>query len=54
MEGTIRLAPTVSDMGVMLHRCTAGIPARSISFTIVAPQRVSVPHVEVRIAASMA
>lgn len=50
--GTILFAPTVSDIGVTVHICTAGMPARSISFTIVAPQRVQVPHVEVSITAS--
>lgn len=49
--GTIRLAPTVSEIGTMVHICTTGKPARSISFTIAAPQRVHVPHVEVRITA---
>ena len=49
--GTIRFAPTVKDMGVTVQRCTTGIPARSISFTIVAPQRVQVPQVEVNITA---
>ena len=43
--GTILLAPTVSEMGTTVHMCTTGIPARSISFTIVAPQRVQVPQV---------
>jgi hypothetical protein len=44
--GTIRLAPTVLEMGTILQICTVGIPARSISFAIVAPQRVQVPQVE--------
>ena len=52
MVGTILLAPTVIEMGVTVHICTTGIPARSISLTIVAPQRVQVPHVEVMITAS--
>ncbi len=47
--GTIRLAPTVKEMGVTVQMCTTGNPARSISFTIVAPQRVQVPQVEVKI-----
>ena len=50
--GTIRLAPTVMEMGVTVHMCTTGMPARSISFTIVAPQRVQVPQVEVMMTAS--
>ena len=50
--GTILLAPTVIEIGVTVHACTTGIPALSISFTIVAPQRVQVPQVEVKITAS--
>lgn len=49
---TTRFAPTESEIGVMVAMWTAGIPARSSSFTIVAPQRVSVPHVEVRMTPS--
>jgi hypothetical protein len=49
--GTILLAPTVLEMGTMLQICTVGIPARSISFAIVAPQRVQVPQVELRMTA---
>jgi hypothetical protein len=52
MVGTILLAPTDSDMVVMVDIWTIGMPYRSISFTIVAPQRVQVPHVEVSMAAS--
>ena len=52
MVGTILFAPTDSDMVVIVDMCTIGIPYLSISFTIVAPQRVQVPQVEVRIAAS--
>lgn len=51
MVGTIRLAPTVIDMGIMEQQCTIVIPFRSISLTIVAPQRVQVPQVEVRMTA---
>lgn len=47
--GTMRLAPTDRPMDTRLQMRTAGIPARSSSFTIVAPQRVPVPHVEVKI-----
>ena len=50
--GTILFAPTVTEMGVTVHICTTGIPARSISFTIVAPQRVQVPQVDVMMTAS--
>ncbi len=50
--GTILFAPTVNDMGTTVQICTTGRPAFSISFTIAAPQRVQVPHVEVRITAS--
>ncbi len=52
MAGTILLAPIVSDIGTTVHIWTTAIPALSISFTIVAPQRVQVPHVEVKITAS--
>lgn len=51
MAGTILLAPTVLEMGTIVHTCTAGIPALSISFAIVAPQRVHVPQVELRMTA---
>lgn len=49
--GTMRFAPTVRDMGTIVHTCTVGSPARSSSFTIVAPQRVQVPQVDVSITA---
>ncbi|SDK14268.1 hypothetical protein SAMN05660472_00858 [Natronincola ferrireducens] len=52
MVGTILLEPTVFATGIKLAICTIVKPAFSISFTIVAPQRVQVPHVEVRITAS--
>ena len=52
IAGTILLAPTVNEIGVTVHTCTTGIPALSISFTIVAPQRVQVPQVDVNITAS--
>ena len=47
MAGTIRFAPMVREMGTTVQMWTTGIPARSISFTIVAPLRVQVPHVAV-------
>ena len=43
----IRLAPTVVAMLVRVQMRTDAIPALSSSFTIVAPQRVPVPQVEV-------
>ncbi len=49
--GTILIAPTVFEIGTTVQICTVKIPALSISFTIVAPQRVQVPQVEVRITA---
>ncbi len=52
IAGTILFAPTVIEIGVTVHTWTTGMPALSISFTIVAPQRVQVPQVEVRITAS--
>ena len=52
MVGTILLAPTDSEIVVIVAICTAGMPWRSISFTIVAPQRVQVPQVDVRITPS--
>jgi len=52
IAGTIRFAPTVIEMGVTVQTWTTGMPALSISFTIVAPQRVHVPQVEVRMTAS--
>jgi len=51
MVGTIRLAPTVSEIGTIEQQCTTVSPALSISLTIVAPQRVQVPQVEVRMTA---
>ena len=52
MAGTILFAPTVREIGTTVQICTTGIPALSISFTNVAPQRVQVPQVEVRTTAS--
>ena len=48
--GTTRFAPTEIEIGVTVHTWTIGIPALSMVLTIVAPQRVQVPHVEVRMA----
>lgn len=50
--GIILIAPTVLDIGVTVHICAAGIPTFSISLTIVAPQRVQVPQVDVIITPS--
>lgn len=47
----IRLDPTDFAISVTAQIWVTGMPARSISFAIVAPQRVLVPQVEVRIAA---
>ena len=47
--GTMRLAPTERPIDTKLQMSTAGMPALSSSFTIVAPQRVPVPQVEARI-----
>lgn len=49
--GTIRLAPTVFAIETRLAICTIGKPAFSISLVIVAPQRVHVPQVEVKMTA---
>ena len=49
--GTMRGAPTRWAIEVRLHNRAVGIPARSNSFASVAPQRVPVPHVAVRMAA---
>lgn len=46
-----RLVPTILAIVIMLVICTVGIPTRSISFAITAPQRVLVPHVDVKITA---
>lgn len=48
----ILFAPTDWEIGVTVQMCTAGIPAASIVFTIVAPQRVHVPQVDVSITPS--
>jgi len=50
--GTILLAPTDIATGIRLHIKAIGKPARSNSFTIVAPQRVQVPQVATKIIAS--
>ncbi len=49
--GTIRGAPTRRAIDTRLHNSAVAIPARSSSFASVAPQRVPVPHVAVRMAA---
>ena len=46
--GTTRFAPTDVAMETRLEIRVAGIPALSNSLTIVAPQRVPVPQVEVK------
>ena len=45
----MRLAPTEAAMEVRVQISAAGMPALSNSLTIVAPQRVPVPQVEVKI-----
>ncbi len=52
MPGIIRFAPIVFEMGTTVAIWTTGIPYFSIPFTIVAPQRVQVPHVLTRITPS--
>ena len=47
----ILFAPTAMEMGTMEQICTTGSPKLSIVLAIVAPQRVQVPQVEVKIAA---
>lgn len=50
--GTIRFAPTLREMGTMVAMCTTGMSAvSSMALASVAPQRVHVPQVEVRITA---
>lgn len=53
LPNTRRLAPTIFAIGNAEVICTVGIPAFSSSVVIAAPLRVLVPHVEVRIIASM-
>lgn len=52
-DGQILFAPTAFEIGTIVHKCTHGIPASSQAFTIVAPQRVQVPHAEVSKAPSI-
>ncbi len=50
--GMMRLAPTEREMGTMVAMCTTGTSAVfSMALASVAPQRVQVPQVEVRITA---
>ena len=48
VAGTIRFEPTVRATGVIEQTWAAGMPTLSISLPSVAPQRVLVPQVEVR------
>lgn len=50
--GIIRLEPTMSATGVIVHTWAVGMPAFSSSTTIAAPLRVLVPQVEVKITPS--
>ena len=47
--GTTRMTPMAWAMEVIVQICAVGMPTRSNSLVIVAPQRVPVPQVEVRI-----
>jgi hypothetical protein len=49
--GTTREAPTMSAVGTRVVMIAVGMPSRSISWLIAAPQRVPVPHVAVNIPA---
>jgi hypothetical protein len=51
LPGTIRCAPSARAVSVNVVINAVGMPACSISLLITAPQRVPVPHVEVKIAA---
>ena len=53
LPSTVRLAPTILATGNAAVICTVGMPAFSNSVVIAAPLRVLVPHVEVRMIASM-
>ena len=50
LPAMIRLDPTMDATGMMEQIWAVGIPILSISLANVAPQRVLVPHVEVRMA----
>ena len=50
---TTRFEPTILAMGRAEVICTVGMPAFSSSVVIAAPLRVLVPHVEVRMTASI-
>jgi hypothetical protein len=49
LPATILLDPTMEATGIMEQTWAVGIPTRSSSFASVAPQRVLVPQVDVRI-----
>ena len=49
---TILLAPTAWDIEMIAQTFTVGRPTLSSVFVITAPQRVQLPHVEVRITPS--
>ncbi len=53
MPRTVRFEPNILAMGRAAVICTVGMPAFSNSVVIAAPLRVLVPHVEVRMMASM-
>ena len=49
---TMRLEPTISATGVIVHTWAVGMPTLSISFVSADPQRVLVPQVEVKMTPS--
>lgn len=53
LPSTVRLEPIILATGSAAVICTVGIPAFSNSVVIAAPLRVLVPHVEVRMIASI-
>ena len=53
VPNTTRLEPTIFAIGTSEVICTTGMPASSNSVVIAAPLRVLVPHVEVRMIASI-
>lgn len=48
--GTVLIEPTIWATDRMEQMCAVGMPALSNSLVSAAPQRLLVPHVEVRIA----
>ena len=50
-QGTMRLTPSENGIRWSAEYMTVGMPARSSSLTIVAPQRLQVPQVAVKMTA---